>query len=154
MADPSPPRASAELYSAPILEVAAGACVVILLLWGGVSGWRFYNTYLLPGARTVPTATPSPVPDPERARAEARRLRQVLDLVGAGIALRQAGQREGAMRSFAEALRLDPANPDARQNLLEMGVDPAAVVAGAADVPTSTPARPPAASLPTVTPRP
>lgn len=118
------------------LEAASGLFVLVLLAWLAVSGWRFYTSYLLPGARSIATATVSPVPDPGAAREEARRMRRVLDHVGAGISLRQANQRERAIQEFQAALALDPQNADARLNLVELGVLPAAS-------PVPTPGQPP-----------
>jgi hypothetical protein len=130
-----------------LLEVTTGLAVVSLAVWLAISGWQFYNSYLLPAARVVPTVTPTPVVDPEVVKQEARRLRLVLDHVGAGISLRHASQRDAAVREFLAALALDPANYEARQNLIEMGIEPppAAVV--------NTPVPPTPTVLPTITPR-
>jgi hypothetical protein len=105
-------------------DVLVGLPLLLAVIWLGTWGWRFYGESLLPQARAVPTATPTPVADPEGDRLRARVQRQVTDHVGAGIALRQAGQRDAALAEFNRAITLDPANFEARQNLREMGVEP------------------------------
>lgn len=120
------------------LEAAIGACIVVLIAWLAGAGWRFYTVYLLPEARAIPTATVRPVVSANAAREEAKRFRQVLDHVGAGIAFRQANQRDKAIQEFQTALALDPQNVDARVNLSEIGALPAGV------------AVPPAAPTPSV----
>jgi hypothetical protein len=131
--------------TALLLEATTGVLVAVLAGWLALSGWRFYTVYLLPEARTIPTATPTAVPDPVAAREQARKMRLVLDHVGAGIALKATNQRQGAIEEFQQALALDPDNADARQNLVELGALPAA-----AAPPPATPTPP---VLPTVTPR-
>jgi hypothetical protein len=128
-----------------VLELITGVLVAVLVAWLALSGWRFYTVYLLPETRTIPTATPTPVPDPLVAREQARKMREVLDHVGAGIAFRQANQRSQAIEEFTIALSVDPQNADARQNLVEMGALAPGTPAPAA---TSTPA-----PIPSVTPR-
>jgi hypothetical protein len=127
----------------------AESAVTVLLLgggaWAGLRGWRWYDTTLRPLARTGPTLTPTPFVDPAVAREEGRRLRQVLDHIGAGIALRPVNQR-AAIEEFMKALALDPGNFEARQNLIEMGVQPP-------PGPAITPTSPRPTPLPTVTPR-
>lgn len=140
--DPPPTRLDA------VLEAVIGGLVIALVAWTGLSGWRFYDTYLLPQARVVPTVTPTPAQDPELIREEARRFRQVNDHVGAGIAFRQAGRADLAQQEFLAALALDPANFEARQNLQEMGIQPPPAAV------TSTPPAPTVTVIPTVTPRP
>ncbi|MDQ3702665.1 MAG: tetratricopeptide repeat protein [Chloroflexota bacterium] len=130
---PGPPRRLA-------LEGAIGACIVVLIAWLSGASWRFYTVYLLPEARAIPTATVRPVVSADAAREEARRFRQVLDHIGAGIAFRQANQREKAIQEFQTALSLDPQNVDARVNLAEIGALPAGA------------AVPPAAAMPSVVP--
>lgn len=128
-----------------LLESATGVLLALLVGWLGLSGWRFYTTYLLPEARAVPLATPTPVPDPVAAREQARRMRLVLDHLGAGIAFKQANRRDQAVEEFRTVLGLDPQNREARLNLIEMGVLPPEAVAPA---PGPTPT-----VVPTVTPR-
>jgi hypothetical protein len=128
-------------------EVAIGLILVALIGSLIVAGWRFYDTYVLPQARVIPTATSTPVPDPEAVKAQARRIRVINDHVGAGIAFRQANRRDLATQEFLEALALDPANFEARQNLSEMGIEPP--VATAMD----TPVPPTPTVVPTATPR-
>ncbi|HEU5314628.1 MAG TPA: hypothetical protein VFX49_00840 [Chloroflexota bacterium] len=128
--------------------LAEGAVAALLLGgggWAGLRGWRWYDQTLRPLARAVPTVTPTPFVDPAVAREEGRRLRQVLDHIGAGIALRPVDQR-AATDEFMKALALDPGNFEARQNLIEMGVQPPPGPAITPTVPRPTP-------LPTVTPR-
>jgi hypothetical protein len=139
------------MRTAAVAEIVVGLVVAAAILWFGRAAWRFYDRELLPFARSVPTITPTPVLDPEKVREDARRLRQVLDYVGAGIAMRQADQRDAAIRSFQQALDLDPSNFDARQNLVEMGAPTPSPPPG---VILRTPAPPTATPLPTVTPRP
>lgn len=122
-----------------LIEAAIAAVLLSCTGVGLIAGWRAYNVHVLPYVRTVPTVTPTPYVDPEVLREQARRLRQVNDLVGAGIFHRQTGARELAVEHFAKALALDPQNADARQNLREMGVDPVTVVQ---QVPTPTPPTP------------
>lgn len=105
-------------------EVAFGLSICALLVWGSLEGWRFYDRYLLPEARSVPTATPTVTLDPEEVRVQARLIRQVIDHVGAGIAFKQASRIDLAVKEFYEALALDPSNAEARQNLRELGVEP------------------------------
>jgi hypothetical protein len=131
--------------TALLLEASTGVLVAVLAGWLALSGWRFYTVYLLPEARTIPTATATAVPDPVAAREQARKMRLVLDHVGAGIALKATNQRQGAIEEFQQALALDPDNVDARQNLVELGALPASA---APPAPTPTPP-----VLPTVTPR-
>lgn len=126
-------------------EGLAAAALLSGAAWLSASGWRAYNAYLLPLARTVPTPTATPFVDPVAAREEGRRLRQVLDHIGAGIALRPVNQR-AATEEFMQALALDPGNFEARQNLIEMGVQPP-------PGPAITPTLPRPTPLPTVTPR-
>ena len=126
-------------------EAVAAALVLAGGTWAGAAGWRAYQTYLLPYAQTVPTLTPTPYVDPVTAREEGRRLRQVLDYVGAGIALRAVNQRAAA-EAFQRALELDSGNYEARQNLIEMGIQPP-------PGPAITPTAPRPTPLPTVTPR-
>ncbi|HEX2035878.1 MAG TPA: hypothetical protein VHS99_16995 [Chloroflexota bacterium] len=128
-------RRGAERLTA-LLEVATGATICLLLGWLVFSGWRFYTVYLLPDARQVPTATATPVIDPTVVREQARRMRQVLDHVGAGIAFRQASQRERAIQEFRAALELDPTSVEARQNLVELGLLPTSALLS---TPTPTP---------------
>ena len=130
------------------LELVFGALVVAVIAWLAFSGWRFYVDYVLPEARVVPTITPTPGPNMEALRQEARRLRQVIDYVGEGIAFRQARRPDLAEIDFRNALALDPGNLEARQNLREMGIEPppAAVL--------NTPVPPTPTIFPTVTPRP
>ena len=130
------------------LELAIATLLVTLVAWLGLAGWRFYDEHVLPQARAVPAPTPTPVVDPEVAREQARRMRQVLDHVGAGLTLKQAGRRDLAIREFQQALALDPGNAEARQGLAELGVQPA--VAG----PANSPVPPTPSPLPTFTPRP
>ena len=142
------PRAGGPGGAVNRVLLAEGAVAALLLgggAWLGAAGWRLYGTYLQPLARTVPTSTPTPIVDPAVAREEGRRLRQVLDHIGAGIALRPVNQR-GAIDEFMQALALDPGNFEARQNLLEMGVQPP-------PGPAITPTLPRPTPLPTVTPR-
>jgi tetratricopeptide (TPR) repeat protein len=127
------------------LEGTIAACVLVLIAWLVGASWRFYTIYLLPEARAIPTATVRPVVSADAAREEARRFRQVLDHVGAGIAFRQANQREKAIQEFQTALALDPQNVDARVNLSEMGALPAGVAL--------PPAAPAPSIVPSVTPR-
>jgi hypothetical protein len=128
-----------------VAEAIAAAMVVGGASWAGGIGWRTYETYLLPYARVVPTLTPTPYVDAATAREEGRRLRQVLDHVGAGIALRTINQRAAA-QEFQKALAIDPGNYEARQNLIEMGIQPP-------PGPAITPTLPRPTPLPTVTPR-
>ena len=128
-----------------LLEATTGLLVAVLAGWLALAGWRFYTVYLLPEARTIPTATPTAVPDPVAAREQARKMRLVLDHLGAGIALKATNQRQGAIEEFQQALALDPDNTDARQNLVELGALPPS-----AAPPPATPTPP---VLPTVTPR-
>ena len=130
---------------AVLAEGFAAAALLAGLAWLGVNGWQTYRAYLLPAARVVPTLTPTPYVDAAAAREEGRRLRQVLDHVGAGIALRSTSPRAAA-EEFMQALALDPSNFAARQNLIEMGIQPPAA-------PAMTPTAPRPAPLPTVTPR-
>ena len=139
--DPPPTRFDA------VVEAAIGALVIALLAWTGLSGWRFYTTYVLPEARVVPTATATPVKDPEEIRQEARRFRLASDHVGAGIAFRRANRPDLAQQEFLAALAVDPANVEARQNLAEMGIAPPAAVA------TGTPPTPTPSAIPSVSPR-
>ncbi|SRR6266542_322558 len=128
-----------------VAEALAAALVVGGGTWAGATGWRAYQTYLLPYAHTVATLTPTPHVDAATAREEGRRLRQVLDHVGAGIALRAINQRAAA-EEFQQALEIDPGNYEARQNLIEMGIQPP-------PGPAITPTAPRPTPLPTVTPR-
>src|SRR5829696_4084340 len=128
-----------------LLEGLTGLLVAVLAVWLALSGWRFYTVYLLPETRAIPTATPTLVPDPVAAREQARRMRLVLDHIGAGIAYKQANRRQQAIEEFQTALALDPQNPEARQNLVELGVlAPAEAPPAGAPTPTI---------VPTVTPR-
>ena len=130
---------------AVLAEGFAATALLAVLTWLGFNGWQTYRVYLLPAARVVPTVTPTPVVDPAAAREEGRRLRQVLDHVGAGIALRSSSPR-AAVEEFMQALALDPSNFEARKNLVEMGIQPPA---GPAVTPTAPRPTPP----PTITPR-
>jgi hypothetical protein len=128
-------------------ELIVAGLLVVALAWLGGRGWRFYAVSILPYARAVPTTTATPVPDPEGDRRRARQMRQLLDHVGAGISLRDAGQRAAAIREFENALAIDPANFEARQNLRDMGIEPPAGAVVNTPVPATV------APLPTVTPR-
>lgn len=124
-------------------SVLIEAAITAVLLSGAgiglIAGWRAYNAHVLPYVRTVPSVTPTPYVDPEVLREQARRLREVNDLVGAGIYHRQAGARELAVEHFARALAIDPQNSDALQNLREMGVDPRVLSAPPSPTPTPRP---------------
>src|SRR5688572_21818525 len=128
-------------------DLLIGLPLLLVVIWLGAVGWRFYAASLLPEARAVPTATATPVPDPEGDRQRARVSRQVIDHVGAGIALRQAGQRDAALAELNRAIALDPANYEARQNLREMGIEPPAGTV------VNTPIPPSPSPLASVTPR-
>jgi hypothetical protein len=131
-----------------LADLLIGPPLLLAVLWLGWSGWRFYAATLMQEARAIPTASATPVPDPEGDRQRARVARQVIDFVGAGIALRQAGQREAALTEFNRAIALDPANYEARQNLREMGIEPPSGTV------INTPIPPTPSPLATVTPRP
>jgi hypothetical protein len=118
-------------------ELIVAGLLVVALAWLGGRGWRFYAVSILPYARAVPTTTATPVPDPEGDRRRARQMRQLLDHVGAGMAIRE----------FENALAIDPANFEARQNLRDMGIEPPAGAVVNTPVPATV------APLPTVTPR-
>jgi len=128
-----------------VAEGIAAAVLITGIAWGARLGWREYQTRLLPYTRVVPTLTPTPYVDPTAAREEGRRLRLVLDHIGAGIALRPVNPRAAA-DEFMQALALDPGNYEARQNLIEMGIQPP-------PGPAITPTLPRPTPLPTVTPR-
>lgn len=108
-------RPAAEAIAAAVLLGGMG----LIGMWAG----RAYDLYVRPSARSVPTVTPTPYVDPAVVRENARRQRLASDHVGAGIALRPINPR-AAIDEFMRALEVDPANPDARQNLAEMGVAP------------------------------
>ena len=132
-----------------VLELATAAVLLTALGWAGVRGWGVYTTHVLPVARSVPAPTPTAYVDLAVAREEGRRLRQIIDYLGAGLQLRASNDpnmRREAIENFMRALALDPGNVDARQNLREMGVEPPP---GPAVTPTTAPPTP----LPTVTPR-
>jgi len=129
-------------------EVVIGLSVIGGLIWGGGWGWRFYDTQLRPYARVVPTFTPTPYLDPESAKELGRRIRLVMDHVGAGNGFRAANRPELAAKEYLEALAVDPDNFEARQNLREMGIQPPA----SANERTPTPVPP--TPRPTVTVRP
>ena len=129
-------------------EAAVGGVLLAVVGLAGARGWRLYAEAILPEARSVPTATPTPVPDPEADRQRARRLRQVLDHVGAGIALREAGHRDAAIRELDRALALDPGNFEAHQIRREMGLEPPPGTV------INTPVPPTPTLVPSVTPRP
>ena len=130
--------------SRPVAEALAAAALLGGTGLLGVRAAGAYDLYVRPAARTVPTETPTPFLDPARVRENARRQRLASDHVGAGIALRGINP-QAAMEEFLTALSVDPNNPDARQNLLEMGVTPPGPAA------TPTPPRP--APIATITPR-
>ena len=129
-------------------EVAVGLAVIGLALSAGGWGWRFYDTQLRPYARVVPTFTPTPYVDPETAKEQGRRIRLVLDHVGAGNGFRAANRPDLAAREYLAALAVDPDNFEARQNLREMGIQPPA--SAGERTPTPVPPTP----RPTVTVRP
>jgi hypothetical protein len=129
-------------------EVAVGLTVIGLVLSAGGWGWRFYDAQIRPYARAVPTFTPTPSVDPETAKEQGRRIRLVLDHVGAGNGFRAANRPDLAAKEYLEALAVDPDNFEARQNLREMGVQ----LPASANERTPTPV--PATPRPTVTVRP
>jgi hypothetical protein len=129
-----------------LAEWLAATLLVAGCAWVGISGWRKYEVAILPSARLVPTLTPTPYVDPVVAQELGRRMRLVQDHVGAGIALRNANQRQAAIDEFQKALAIDPSNFDAREILRQMGVELPAGPVVTATVPRATP-------LPTVTPR-
>ena len=126
------------MIRSPLVEWIVSLALVAGAAAFGVTGWQWYDREIRPTARTVPTVTPTPFIDPVVARDAARRSRQVLDHVGAGIAMRQANPR-AAVEEFMKALALDPGNVDARQSLREMGVDPPPGSVVTATVPRPTP---------------
>ncbi len=117
--------------------VVAGALLAI-----GASAWNTYETDIRPFARVVPTFTPTPLPDPEKSRAEGRRLRLVIDGLGAANAFRAAGQRDWAIERYREVLEVDPGNLDARAGLRDLGVMPPPVAVLNTPVPSPTPLEP------------
>jgi hypothetical protein len=129
-----PPAVVAE-YGLTVLVAAA-------VLGLGVRAWGTYETDIRPFARVVPTFTPTPVPDLEKARAEGRRLRLVLDGLGAANAFRAAGQRDWAIERYREVLQVDPGNLDARAGLRDLGVTPPPVAVLNTPVPSPTPLEP------------
>jgi hypothetical protein len=129
-------------------EAMVGAVLMAVVGLAGARGWRLYSEAILPAARSVPTPTPTPAPDPEADRLRARRQRQVLDHVGAGLALREAGQHDAAIRELRHALALDPGNFEAHQVLREMGLEPTPGTV------INTPVPPSPTPMPTFTPRP
>ena len=146
-APPEPARRPGSDRIGALLEVGIGLAVALSLAWLSLTGWRFYDANVRPIARVIPTVTATAVVDPAVVRQEARRMREVADHVGAGIAFRQGGRPDLALKEFMAALALDPANFEARQSLKEMGVE----VAGA--VPINTPIPPTPTIIPTATPR-
>lgn len=127
---------------AVIAEFAATFVVAGVVVAGGVRAWNTYETDIRPFARVVPTFTPTPIPDPEKARAEGRRLRLVLDGLGAANAFRAAGQRDWAIERYREVLQVDPGNLDARAGLRELGVVAPPVAVLNTPVPSPTPLEP------------
>jgi hypothetical protein len=108
----------------------------------GASAWTAYETDIRPFARVVPTFTPTPLPDPEKSRAEGRRLRLVIDSLGAANAYRIAGKRDWAIERYLAVLEIDPGNLDARAGLRDLGVTPPPVAILNTPVPSPTPLEP------------
>jgi hypothetical protein len=127
---------------AVVAEYAFTFLVAAAVLGFGIRAWGAYEADIRPFARVVPTFTPTPVPDPEKARAEGRRLRLVLDGLGAANAFRAAGQREWAIERYREVLQVDPGNLDARAGLRDLGVIPPPVAVLNTPVPSPTPLEP------------
>jgi hypothetical protein len=134
------------MFSRVLPEATVSAILVAACALLAVFGWRTYEASIMPAARFVPTVTPTPLVDLDQAREAAKKQRQVIDYVGAGIAFKQNGDVRAAADEFRRALALDPGNVDARANLREMGIEPPA---GVAFTPTATRPTP----VPTVTPR-
>lgn len=127
---------------AVIAEFAVTFSVAAAVIAIGARAWDTYETEIRPFARVVPTFTPTPVPDHEKARAEGRRLRLILDGLGAANAFRAAGQRDWAIERYREVLQVDPGNLDARAGLRDLGVAAPPVGVLNTPVPSPTTAQP------------
>ena len=141
----SPPTPARAAFWA---EIAIGTLVIGMLAGAAGWGWRFYDSQLRPLAMVVPTWTSTPERDPREVYEEAKRLRQVSDYIASGNFERSRNRADLAIQAYQAALKLDPDNFEARQNLRELGVPlpPSAKEA----TPTPLPPTP----QPTVTPRP
>ncbi len=127
----------------PILAEVAATIVVATIVAGlGARAWDAYEVEIRPFARVVATFTPTPVPDLAKAMLEGRRIRQVMDGLGAANAFRDAGKREWAIERLREVLEIDPGNLEARAGLRELGIIAPVTVALNTPVPTPIPVLP------------